>query len=225
MELLIVRHGETVANTKNLIQGQTHGSLTEKGEAQARLVARRLRRKKIDAIFSSDLKRARDTASTIAEYHETPVYHITWLRGRASGRYEGMRWEDVVAELGQERAFNNTRYRFGEGGESLLDMRKRMHAFVNAVKKINPDGTVVVCTHRHCVMILLSVIFDVPLKQVLAEMRNVKDAQIIENSGVVRILLGEGGARYTGGNATIKRIAALGRSHRRSQRALSLDSL
>ena len=43
MELLIVRHGETVANTKNLIQGQTHGSLTEKGEAQARLVARRLK--------------------------------------------------------------------------------------------------------------------------------------------------------------------------------------
>ncbi len=211
MELLIVRHGETVANTKGQIQGQTQGRLTKKGLAQAKLVARKLKNRKIDAIFSSDLKRARDTASEIAAYHETPVYHTQWLRGRSSGKYEGMAWEAVVAELGIERAFNDTRYKFGERGESLMEMRKRLEKFVTAVKKTHPGKTVVVCTHRHCVMLLVSVIFDVPIKRVLAEMRNVKNAQIIENSGVARIVIDGSTARYVGNNKNIKRIAALGR--------------
>ena len=58
----VVRHGETAANQGNIIQGQTDVPLSEAGENQAKLLGRRWKNKKFDAVYSSDLSRARRTA-------------------------------------------------------------------------------------------------------------------------------------------------------------------
>jgi len=70
VRLLLVRHGITQHNIKDMYTGQTDAPLTELGERQAAAAARYLASEKIDLIVSSDLQRARYTALAIAEHHQ-----------------------------------------------------------------------------------------------------------------------------------------------------------
>ena len=65
MKLILTRHGETVDNIKGILQGQNPGKLSENGIQQAKQLALRLKNENIDAIYSSDLARAADTAKEI----------------------------------------------------------------------------------------------------------------------------------------------------------------
>jgi broad specificity phosphatase PhoE len=210
MELIIVRHGETKANIRNIIQGQTHGNLSDNGRRQALLLAKKLKGKKIDVVFSSDLRRASDTAYEIASQHDIPVYHIKWLRGRNSGLFEGKRWDDIVARIGKKRTFNSLSYRLG-GGESMVEMRNRIAKFVTAIKKAHKNDTVLVCTHRHCIAVMLSVLFDVPLSVALSSLRGVKNAEIIENAGFIRMKIDGSKVKYIGNNRNVLAIARTSR--------------
>jgi broad specificity phosphatase PhoE len=69
MKLIITRHGETIENKRRIIQGHLPGRLSRLGKTQAKLLAKRLSSVKIDAIYSSDLARAHDTAREIAKHH------------------------------------------------------------------------------------------------------------------------------------------------------------
>lgn len=81
MRLIITRHGETEENTAGIIQGHLPGKLSDRGIAQAKKVALRLKNEKIDAIYSSDLARTSDTAKEIAKFHPTiPIEFVKELR-------------------------------------------------------------------------------------------------------------------------------------------------
>lgn len=71
--LFLVRHGETVDNARQIMQGQTQGCLNERGREQAQQVARRLADEPIDAVVASDLQRAIQTAEIIAAPHGLSV--------------------------------------------------------------------------------------------------------------------------------------------------------
>lgn len=88
--LCIVRHGESLWNVEKRVQGQMDPDLTELGEAQAEAVARRLSDEKWDALYSSDLTRARKTAAAIAELVGLEVQERADLRERYQGCVEGM---------------------------------------------------------------------------------------------------------------------------------------
>ncbi len=90
MKLLITRHGETKENVKGIVQGHLHGNLTEKGIHQAEKLALRLKNEKIDHIYSSDLRRAADTAKLIAKYHpDTPLEFVKELREKTKVVFKG----------------------------------------------------------------------------------------------------------------------------------------
>jgi len=76
MKLILVRHGETIDNKKRLVQGHRQGELSDVGKEQAKKVAERLKDEKIDYIFSSDLRRAADTAKVIAKYQKEVLDRI-----------------------------------------------------------------------------------------------------------------------------------------------------
>lgn len=69
MKLILVRHGETVENALGINQGHLPGRLNENGINQAECLAEKLKNRKIDYIYSSDLARAADTAKIIAKFH------------------------------------------------------------------------------------------------------------------------------------------------------------
>ena len=85
----LVRHGETVDNALQIMQGQTHGCLNEKGREQARIVAERLAGEAFDAVVASDLQRAIQTAEIIAAPHGLPVVTTPLLRERDWGGFTG----------------------------------------------------------------------------------------------------------------------------------------
>ena len=87
--IFLVRHGETVDNARQIMQGQTQGELNEKGREQALQVAERLASEPIDAVVASDLQRAIQTAEIIAAPHHLPVVTTPLLRERDWGDFTG----------------------------------------------------------------------------------------------------------------------------------------
>ena len=85
--IFLVRHGETVDNARQIMQGQTQGELNQRGREQAEQVARRLASEPLDAIVASDLHRAIQTAEVIAEPHGLPVVTTPLLRERDWGSF------------------------------------------------------------------------------------------------------------------------------------------
>ena len=80
--LYLVRHGETIDNVNQIMQGQTQGQLTENGIRQAEEVRDQMANEHFSAIISSDLRRSADTAKIIAEPHHIEVIQISLLRER-----------------------------------------------------------------------------------------------------------------------------------------------
>lgn len=89
MTILLVRHGETVDNAARIMQGQTQGCLNDTGRRQAGEVAARLSRENVDAVISSDLQRAIQTAQIIAQPLGKSITTTPLLRERDWGSFTG----------------------------------------------------------------------------------------------------------------------------------------
>ena len=87
--LYLVRHGETVDNANQIMQGQTQGELNENGIRQALEVSEAWKDRPIDVVIASDLKRSIDTARIIAEPHGLEVITTPLLRERDWGGFTG----------------------------------------------------------------------------------------------------------------------------------------
>lgn len=105
--LYLVRHGETVDNVNQILQGQTQGCLTPQGVEQAERVAREMASVVIDDFVSSDLKRSFDTCAIIARGHNKEVHTTPLLRERDWGGFTGKyipdlkdaQWPDDIETL------------------------------------------------------------------------------------------------------------------------------
>lgn len=158
MKLILIRHGETVGNVRGVIQGHTPGTLTERGKEQARKVAERLKDEKVDVIYSSDLKRAEDTAKEIARYHpETPLNFTREVRERSYGELEGVSRKD--AGLGPK---DTAQLLDIKEGETLNEFYRRGKRFLERVRGEHPDDTVVVVAHGGMIVVLTQVVMNRP---------------------------------------------------------------
>lgn len=146
MKIIFVRHGETVDNRDKIVQGQRPGALSKLGTEQAVEVAELLRNEHIDAIYSSDLTRAADTAKEIAKYHpNAPLSLVTELRERSYGDWEGKTRDEVGWEkLEKERWALG--YRPG-GGETLEEVYKRLKKLVTEALGKHKNDTVLFVGH------------------------------------------------------------------------------
>lgn len=97
--IFLVRHGETVDNALQIMQGQTQGCLNDRGREQAQQVAQRLVTESVDAIVASDLRRAIQTAEIIAAPHGMPVKTTSLLRERDWGGFTGRFIPDLKGEV------------------------------------------------------------------------------------------------------------------------------
>ena len=97
--LYLVRHGETVDNARQIMQGQTQGALNETGIQQAQLLAQQLVGTTIDAFVASDLKRSIDTCEILAAPHKIPVNTTPLLRERDWGSLTGRFIPELKGEI------------------------------------------------------------------------------------------------------------------------------
>ena len=120
--LYLVRHGETVDNARQLMQGQTQGELNEVGVGQAKQLRDKLADRHLDAIVASDLKRSVDTARILAEPHGLNVETTELLRERDWGSFTGRFIPDLKDEVWPDNI------------ESLEDLQVRAGRFLNYIK-------------------------------------------------------------------------------------------
>jgi probable phosphoglycerate mutase len=102
--VLLVRHGETAWNAERRLQGHLDIALNAEGERQAAAVARALAGVHIDAVVSSDLQRASQTAQAIASAHQLPVQVERGLRERCYGGFEGLLYTEIEQRFPHEFA-------------------------------------------------------------------------------------------------------------------------
>ena len=153
--LILVRHGETEWNQKRKMQGQTDIPLSGNGISQAEKVAERLKNEKIDAIYSSPLQRAYQTASAIAEEHNLGVIKEKNLQEIGYGIFEGKCIDKLkTTDLWKER--EKDKYNFKPPkGESYREATERA---VNAVEKIIKDNhgkTILISSHSALIKSIL----------------------------------------------------------------------
>ena len=132
--LLLVRHGETDWNADGRLQGQTDRPLSDFGRTQAHRLACDLAEEKLDAIYSSDLARALETAEIVAERVGLPVLLDPDLREKDWGTWEGL------------TAVERDRVEFV--GESTEAHEERILRALRRISEGHPDGgSVLVVTH------------------------------------------------------------------------------
>lgn len=147
--LYLIRHGETVWNADGRFQGHQDTALNDAGRAQARLLADRLASTHFDAIYTSDLGRAADTANIIAASHYLTPIPDTRLREAYFGEWEGLtiqeiteRWSDIVAAWRRDSLHTRP-----PGGETLEQLQERVANFIEAAIQLHPDGQILIAGH------------------------------------------------------------------------------
>ena len=124
-KIYLIRHAEAEGNLYRRIQGHWDGSITPLGLQQIDALAQRFRREHIDALYCSDLSRARATAEAITRYHDIPAVATPRLTEICMGVWEGRAWGDVEHEFPEQmRYFNTDPDRWSVPGASRFAMCK-----------------------------------------------------------------------------------------------------
>ena len=139
--LVLVRHGESAWNELKLVQGQSGGvPLTARGIEQARSVADTLGQYRFDSILSSDLDRARQTATVLSDALGLDVIVIPALRERSFGVFEGGPLADLPSSLsGISQGVVVDDQARPPGGESLREVHARIAGLLEQLRD-EPGG-------------------------------------------------------------------------------------
>jgi probable phosphoglycerate mutase len=150
--ILLARHGETDWNRDRRVQGHTDVPLNETGRQQASALATALENEPLDAVYSSDLERARETARIVAEPRGLQVEVADGLREKHFGSWEGLTDEEVL------RRFPDARRGHWGDGETTDEMTERVIETLHRIAADHPGERVLVVLHggplraalRHC---------------------------------------------------------------------------
>lgn len=160
---LLVRHGQTDWNAAGRWQGHQDVPLNQTGRAQAQALAVRIAGWPITAIYSSDLRRAGETAEILGgALGLTPTYDAA-LRERSAGIFEGLTGAELRAaypgvlesiETGEVRPI---------GGETFEELQTRVITVYADILRRHPDETILIVSHGGALHALLSHVLELPL--------------------------------------------------------------
>jgi phosphoserine phosphatase len=145
--ILLARHGESDWNRDRRWQGHADRPLTDLGREQARVLADRLATTELDAVYSSDLERARATAAIVAEPHRLAVRELSELREVDVGSWSGLTRAEAE-ELFPEAFRRWTAGREGwDDGETYEQLSERVLGAVLAIARRHPRDRVLIVAH------------------------------------------------------------------------------
>lgn len=166
MNLILIRHGETDWNRTGRCQGVSDIVLNQNGRKQVRELANSLRNEKISAIYSSDLKRAYETARQIASHHRLPVKVDADLREMNQGEFEGLEFEEIKERYAHilKKWREDPEKLVLPKGESLSQVQERVWEYFEKVLKKHEGETIVMVSHNLAIVTLLCKITGLGLK-------------------------------------------------------------
>lgn len=166
LEMLLVRHGETEWNSQRRIQGQLDIPLNATGHAQAQALAGRLATLDVDAVYASDLARARQTAEPIAAALGLELRLDPRLRERHFGGLQGRFYEELQRDapaVHQRMRSRDLEFDL-DGGETLPRFHRRVcDAFADLAAR-HPQGRIVVVSHGGVLDCLYRLAGAIPLE-------------------------------------------------------------
>ncbi len=160
-EIILIRHGETEWNVKEVFRGRIDVELNETGMRQAELLAEYLSDSKIDAVYSSPLKRALKTTEKIASYHKLDVEVADGLMDFNYGEWQGLSHREVKERYKElyTQWIKNPHQVTMPVGESLNNVRQRA---IGVVREIiaRYQGRVVLVSHRVVNKVLICALLE-----------------------------------------------------------------
>jgi 2,3-bisphosphoglycerate-dependent phosphoglycerate mutase len=154
--ILLVRHGQSEGNVARRFGGHTATPLSALGRRQAEATARALSREAVNAIYSSDLPRAVETAAPLARALKLELTQNRAFRERSVGRMEGLTFEEAAQQFPDDytallrRDFDHVIL----GGESYRQLLDRAADELDRAIARNPGGTIAVFSHTGTICIL-----------------------------------------------------------------------
>lgn len=145
--ILLARHGQSDWNATRRWQGHADRPLTEKGRAQAKTLAERLKHIDLDAVYSSDLRRAADTARVVAESQGIELVELPELREVDVGSWSGLTREEAEVRFPDGFARWRDGFPGWEDGESYEEMTQRVLRAVVNIARAHEDGRSLVVAH------------------------------------------------------------------------------
>ena len=148
--IIIIRHGQSEANQKDVFAGHSDFDLTALGRDQARAAAEYLyKTEKIDAIYSSDLKRAFHTASPISEIFSIPAVADIGLREMFAGKWESLTFTEIAENYPNDFAVWKSDYSKARptGGESAAEVYRRIVPHITELARAYDGKTLLISTH------------------------------------------------------------------------------
>lgn len=164
----LVRHGETTWNRSGRFQGNTDIHLSSTGLKQAEKTAEWFQDKPIDAVYSSNLSRAVETAGPIADMHHLQVQKADALQELHFGKWEGLtfpeideRWPGLMEQLIKHPDVISP-----PEGESFFECEKRTMKFLKKIAEDQVDRSYVLVSHGAALRTMICGLMDFPLKSV-----------------------------------------------------------
>jgi len=169
--LYIVRHGEARGNVERNFHGWYDSDLTENGRMQISRLPEYFRDIHLDAAYSSDLKRTRETAEVVAREKGISVQTRSALREIHGGEWEDVPWDDLPVRFAESYGNWLERPHLLEmpGGERMTDFQDRIYTAVMDIAGENKGKNVLVATHGTAIKVLLCRVRDTPLAKMPGE--------------------------------------------------------
>lgn len=186
MKLFIIRHGQTNANVKEMMQGWLDLKLNENGIKQAKLLAKRLKNEKIDAFYSSDLKRAVMTAEEVLKYHNKHLIKTSLLRELNFGHLEGISYEKYIEIINcyclKKSEFRNPK------GESYEDIKRRVRVFLKEILRKHKNQNVAIFAHGITNRVIIGELIKLPPEKIAEIKQENTCVNIIEISSNPKLI-------------------------------------
>lgn len=149
MAIFLVRHGQDTDNANKILNGRRDTDLTELGKKQARIVAQKLKNNQIQAIYSSPLRRAYETAKIIAE--ELGINKVVIdqrLIERDFGVLTGKKVDDIQKYADKILVADRINYFLeAEGAETFPILYERGKKIIREIQERHPESNILVVTH------------------------------------------------------------------------------
>lgn len=148
MNVFFIRHGETIGDVENRYGGAYDDHLTDKGVTQSRALAQQLKDVHIEAIYSSTLLRAKETAQILAEQFQLEPIFVPELQERNQYSFlSGMMKEEALRRYPTEVELLKDRRNTIEGAESYDDFSNRIQRVFEGIADSHEHSTVAIVSH------------------------------------------------------------------------------
>lgn len=167
VRIILERHGQSYANEKGFFAGQLDVELTETGEKQAELSAQYIiNNYKIDKIYSSDLKRAYNTAKVVADKLDMEVIPSKKLREINAGKWDGKTFDNLEVIFAEEYGvwLSDIGRAKCPDGETVIQFSQRIISAITEIAKENEGKTVLIGIHATPIRVMQCVCKNVPIE-------------------------------------------------------------